>query len=57
MRKCRLASCRKELPSMKSSDFWQSKGFCNCDHMTAHGVTKAKAILARQEWPIRRDEA
>lgn len=42
MRKCRLKSCRAELPSVKESNHWQKQNFCNVDHMAAHGLAKAR---------------
>lgn len=48
MRKCRLASCRKELPKAKESDFYQAKGFCDLDHMAEHGLVKARQHIQRK---------
>jgi len=49
MRKCRLKTCRKELPQAKNSDNWQRKGFCDVDCMAAHGMQKAKEAKAKRE--------
>lgn len=56
MRKCRLATCRKEIPSIKISDFAQSKGFCDLDHMSKHGLAKARATINRQRKAKHREE-
>lgn len=48
MRKCRLSTCRQELPKVKDSDWSQSKGFCDIDHMTAHGYAKALQAQERR---------
>ena len=47
MRKCR--HCRSELPAKKHSDFYQSAGFCNNDHMAAFGLAKARKAQERKE--------
>ena len=49
MRKCRLKSCREELPSLKNSDGWQRAGFCTDLHMAQHGLDKARVQIQRDK--------
>lgn len=56
MRKCRLSTCRAELPSIKDSDKWQRLGFCDLDHMAAHGLEKARKSISRAKASQQRQE-
>lgn len=49
MRKCRLKSCRDELPTLKNSDRWQRAGFCTDVHMAQHGLNLARASQERDK--------
>lgn len=49
MRRCRLATCRAEIPKAKDSDFYQRAGFCGLDHMTEHGYSKARKQIERKK--------
>jgi len=46
VRKCR--HCRTEIPPKAKSDHWQRAGFCNLDHMAAHGLQKAQEQRKRK---------
>jgi len=48
VRKCRLQKCRKELPTKKNSNFYQSAGFCDVDHMAEHGQVKRREQMERK---------
>lgn len=48
MRKCRY--CKAELPKVKDCEtIYQEKGFCDLDHMAAHGLEKAKAAKEKAD--------
>lgn len=52
-RRCRLQSCRQELPKVKDSDRWQKAGSCNADHYYQHEAEKRtqKAANAKDKKP------
>lgn len=54
MRKCRHT--KKELPSIKNSDFYQKNGFINCNAMAAYGLAKALALQERARARIAKQE-
>lgn len=47
MRKCRLATCRLELPKVKDSDWYQKNGFCGNECMASHGLARARATIEK----------
>jgi len=48
MRKCR--HCKTELPKVKDCEsIYQKKGFCDLDHMVAHGMAKSKATKEKAD--------
>lgn len=55
-RKCRLATCRAEIPKAKDSDFYQEAGFCNNAHMADHGQIKGKQKQERARKAIEKKE-
>lgn len=56
MRKCRLATCRKEIPKAKESDFYQKAGFCGNDCMADHGIARGRAQIERKKAATARQE-
>lgn len=56
MRKCRLATCRKEIPKAKESDFYQKAGFCGNDCMADHGIARGRAQIERKKAAVARQE-
>lgn len=55
-RKCRLTTCRKELPKARESDFYQKAGFCGNDCMADHGIAKGRAAIDRKKAATARQE-
>lgn len=47
MRKCRLTTCRLEIPKVKDSDWYQKNGFCANECMAAHGLARARATIEK----------
>lgn len=56
MRRCRLATCRKEIPKAKESDFYQKAGFCGNDCMADHGIARGRAQIERKKAAVARQE-
>lgn len=49
-RKCRLKSCRRELPKAKDcADPFQKGGFCDINCMAKHGLEKSRESIAKAE--------
>ena len=53
MRKCRLSTCRAELPRLAYSNPWETSGVCNQSHHYAHEAEKRaqKALKADKKKP------